>query len=325
VHTFDIPTQDGSKTRGLLTAADWNKLNGAQKAIVIGTFSTAPIPTGLSLDAAGNLVLHAADATNPGAVSVGAQTFAGAKTFQDNLVAGGNLNVTNNTTLGGSLTITNALTNAAAAENDVLIRAASGVVVKKTLNDAAFNGAIQKLNGQTGPAVSLKNGTAGTDIAFDSTSVANVITLNVPDASVTARGAINHDAQAFGGAKSFKDSVMVGGTTKANSTFQVEGSMSLAIRTVTANTTVDVADNTVLVNPSAPVTVTLPAAATVKGRIYTIKKILAGVIPDNIDNSVTISVAGGGLIEGGASFVIYNAWTFVTVQSDGNAWYIIKK
>ncbi len=324
VHTFDIPTQDGTKTRGLLTAADWNKLNGAQKTIVIGTFSTAPIPTGLSLDATGNLVLHAADATNPGAVSTGAQTFAGAKTFQDNLVASGTLNVTGATTLGGALNITNVLTNAAAAENDVLVRTASGLVAKKTLNDAAFNGAVQKINGQTGPAVSFKTGTAGTDVLFDSTSVANVITLNVPDAAVGARGVVNTQQQAFKGAKSY-DSVMVGGSAVPNSTLQVDGSMSLAIRRVTANTTVNQTDNTVLVAPSAPVTVTLPDASTVKGRIYTIKKILAGAVPDNIDNSVTITVAGGGQIEGGTSYAIYNAWTFVTVQSDGTAWFIIKK
>ncbi|KAA2240251.1 hypothetical protein F0L74_29235 [Chitinophaga agrisoli] len=324
VHTINIPTQDGSATRGLLTQADWNKLNNAQKTIVIGTFSTAPIPTGLSLDAAGNLVLHAADATNPGAVSVGAQTFAGAKTFQDDLVASGKLNVTGATTLGGALNITNAPANAATAENDVLIRTASGLVLKKTLNPAAFDGAIQKINGQTGPAVSFKTGTAGTDVALDSTTTTNVITLNVPDAAVGARGVVNTQQQAFKGAKSY-DSVMVGGAAVPNSTLQVDGSVSMAIRRVTANTTVGATDNTILVVPSAPVTVTLPAATAVKGRIYTIKKILAGVVPDNIDNSVTIDVAGGGQIEGGSSYAIYNAWTFVTVQSDGVAWFIIKK
>ncbi|HEY8915399.1 MAG TPA: hypothetical protein VIM87_03145, partial [Chitinophaga sp.] len=261
-------------------------------------------------------------------VSVAAQTFAGVKTFQDNLVAGANLNVTGTTglggatTLGGALTITNALTNAAAAENDVLIRTASGLVLKKTLNDAAFNGAIQRLNSQTGPSISLKTGTAGTDIAFDSTSVANVITLNVPDAAVTARGAVTTGNQAFAGAKEYRDSVMVGGVTKPNSTFQVEGSVSMSITTVTTNYTVTATDNTVLVNPAAAVTVTLPNPTGMKGRIYTIKKITSGV--DNIDNTVTITPTGA-QIEGGANYTIYNAWTYVTLQTDGTNWYIIKK
>jgi len=348
-HRFNIPTQDGSKTRGLLTMADWNRINAAQKAIVIGTFSITPVTTGLTLDAAGNLVLHAADATNPGAVSVGAQTFGGAKTFQDDLTAGANLNVTNNTVLGGTatvngattlngtaalngattlagattlsntLTATNPFPAAAAAENNVLIRAASGVISQKTLNDAAFNGAVQSVNGQTGPAVHFKNGTAGTDVAFDSTTTANVITLNVPDAAVTARGVVTTGAQAFAGAKNYRDSVAIGVTTKPNSTLQVEGSLAMAITTVTTNYTVTATDNTVLVNPSAPVTITLPAPGTIKGRIYTIKKIGGG-----LDNGVTITPTGG-QIEGGTSYPIYNDWTFVTLQTDGTNWYIIKK
>lgn len=315
-HTFNIPVQDGTKTNGLLTQADWDKINGAQKAIVVGTFSTAPVPTGLSIDNTGaqaSLVLHAADATNPGAVSVGAQTFGGDKTFQNNVTVNGATNV------NGALNITNALTDAAAAENDVLIRTASGVVLKKTLNDAAFNGAIQRLNGQTGPAVSLKTGTAGNDVALDSTTTANVITLNVPDAAVAARGVVNAEAQAFAGSKRFRDSIAVGSAATPNSTLQVEGSVSMAIRTETGNYTVTAADNTILVNPAAPVTITLPAATTIKGRIYTIKKIGGG-----LDNAVTIQPTGG-QIEGGASYPIYNDWTFVTIQTDGTNWFVIKK
>ncbi|WP_298740137.1 hypothetical protein [uncultured Chitinophaga sp.] len=351
-HRFNIPTQDGTKTRGLLTQADWNRINDAQKAIVIGTFSITPVATGLSLDAAtGTLTLHAADATNPGAVSTAAQTFAGAKTFQDDLTAAANLNVTGNAVVGGdatvtgvttlngaatlngattlagattldnTLTATNAFPAAAAAENDVLIRAASGVISQKTLNAAAFDGAVQSINGQTGPAVHFKNGTDGNDVAFDSTTTANVITLNVPDAAVTARGVVTTGAQAFAGAKNYRDSVAVGVTTRPNSTLQVEGSLALAITTVNTNYTVTATDNTVLVDAAtAPVTITLPAAGTIKGRIYTIKKIAGG-----LDNGVTITPAGGAQIEGGTSYPIYNDWTFVTLQTDGTNWYIIKK
>lgn len=349
-HRFNIPTQDGNKIRGLLTQADWHRINDAQKAIVIGTFSTTPVATGLSLDATtGTLTLHAADATNAGGVSVGAQTFGGAKTFANDLTAGANLNVTGNTILGGTatvngattlngtaalngattlagattlsntLTATNPFPAAAAAENNVLIRAASGVISQKTLNDAAFNGAVQSINGQTGPAVHFKNGTAGNDVAFDSTTTANVITLNVPDAAVAARGVVTTSAQAFAGAKSYRDSVAVGLATRPNSTLQVEGSLAMAITTVTTNYTITATDNTVLVNPSAPVTITLPAAGTIRGRIYTIKKIGGG-----LDNGVTITPTGG-QIEGGTNYPIYNDWTFVTLQTDGTNWYIIKK
>jgi hypothetical protein len=323
IHTFNIPIQDGSKTNGLLTAADWDRINNAQKSIVIGTFSTTPVASGLSIDNSGpqaSLVLHAADATNPGAVSVDAQTFAGAKTFQNNLEAAAALRVRGATNLDGAFNITNALTPAPAADNTVLIRTATGLVAGKTLNDAAFNGAVQSINGQTGPAVSLKTGTAGNDVALDSTTTANVLTLNIPDAALAARGVVNTADQSFAGAKDFRDSVAVGvAAGKPNSTLQVEGSLSMAIRTETGNYTATVNDNTILVNPGAAVNITLPAPNTIKGRIYTIKKIGGG-----LDNSVTIT-PNGGLIEGGPSYVIYNDWTFVTLQTDGANWYIIKK
>jgi len=51
-----------------------------ESALSIGAFSSTPTAAGLSLSGA-SLVLHAADATNPGAVSTGSQTFAGVKTL----------------------------------------------------------------------------------------------------------------------------------------------------------------------------------------------------------------------------------------------------
>ena len=65
---------------------------------------------------------------------------------------------------------------------------------------------------------------------------------------------------------------------------------------------------------------TLPNASTFAGRIYTIKKIGSG----GIDNQLNINPAAG-TIDGGASYIIYNDWTYVTLQTDGSNWYIIKK
>jgi len=56
------------------------------------------------------------------------------------------------------------------------------------------------------------------------------------------------------------------------------------------------------------------------GRIYTIKKVGNG----GIDNALTIQPSGG-QIEGGGSYTIYNDWTFVTLQTNGQNWYIIQK
>src|SRR5207237_2391799 len=110
--------------------------------------------------------------------------------------------------------------------------------------------------------------------------------------------------------------ILVGNTGNANSTVQVAGSLAMAINTVSANYTASASDNTILANTtSGSITITLPAAASITGRIYTLKKIGSG----GIDNPLTITPASG-TIDGGASFIIYNDWSYVTLQTDGTNW-----
>ena len=61
----------------------------AVDTITVGAFGSSPNSSGLSIDAAQTLVLQPADAINPGAVSTGAQTLAGAKTFVSAITAPG--------------------------------------------------------------------------------------------------------------------------------------------------------------------------------------------------------------------------------------------
>jgi hypothetical protein len=135
-------------------------------------------------------------------------------------------------------------------------------------------------------------------------------------ADATNPGGVSTTTQTFGGHKTFQDTLtaaqtlLVGATGNANSTLQVQGSISLPIRTITASTTVTGTDYTVLVN------VTLPTpAASIEGRIYIVKKIAGG-----LSNDVTVS----GAIEDGSSFSLYNDWTVLKVQTDGSKWYVIK-
>jgi hypothetical protein len=136
-------------------------------------------------------------------------------------------------------------------------------------------------------------------------------------------GGVSATNQTFGGNKTFQDSVMasktlsVGSTTSANSTLQVSGSVSMSIRTVTAATTLGNNDYTILVNASGgAVALSLPApSAAIEGRTYIIKKIAGG-----LDNDVVVN----GLIEDGTSISLYNNWTVLKVQTDGNRWYVIK-
>lgn len=172
-------------------------------------------------------------------------------------------------------------------------------------------------------AVASSSNVNGATIVTDSTS--RQIILHPADASNP--GIVTAGTQTFGGNKTFQDSVaatkaiLAGTTGNANSTVQIAGSLSMAIKSVTANYTVTASDNTILANTtSASFTITLPAPASFAGRIYTIKKVGTG----GIDKELTISPASG-TIDGGNSYKIYNDWTYVTLQTDGTDWFIIKK
>jgi len=208
----------------------------------------------------------------------------------------------------------------------VLLINSAGLVQKRQVSAAAFGNAIRRINDNTDTAQYFAFRNSGTDLTV-STSSNDSIYLNVPDAAVGARGVVTTSAQTFAGNKKFQDSVaaakalIVGSAGSANSTVQVSGSMSLAIKAVTTDYTITGADNTVLANTSTgAITISLPSATSITGRIYTIKKIGNG----GIDNALTISPASG-TIDGGSSYVIYNDYTYVALQTDGTNWYVIKK
>jgi hypothetical protein len=308
VHTFNIPPQNGNgvTSRGLLSLADWKRFDSAARMQILQTaFSTTPDSAGISISN-GSLILHAADATHPGAVDTTTQTFGGAKTFNGNVIAG------QNATINGNLVLSNTPQAPTADSVSVLIQAANGTVQQHTIGLAAFK---QLVTGTDSGTVK--------DIHIDSSSATQTV-IDIPDATPTVRGVVNHTSgQTFGGYKDFRDSLAVGlplGNT-ANSTFQVNGSISSNITKVAANYTVASTDNTVLADAtSGAITITLPNPGTISGRIYTIKKIGTG----GIDNALTITPTSG-TIDGGANYIIYNDWTFVCLQTDGTNWYVIKK
>ncbi len=100
----------------------------------IGAFAGASTANGLSLTEVDDinvtdfqLVLHPADGTNPGGVSIGAQNFAGNKTFDDNVIITGdltvngtttNINTTNLDVTDANITINNGGTQASADAAD---------------------------------------------------------------------------------------------------------------------------------------------------------------------------------------------------------------
>lgn len=281
--------------------------------IAVGAVSNTGDANGISVistDSLRTLILHAANATNPGVVTAGTQTFGGNKTFQDSV------------TINNKLTLNSLTTN---TTSDSILVYNNGIIEKRVVT--GFGSSIHSINGNRDTAQKIAFRNSGTDLTV-STNGADSIFLNVPDAGTSARGVVTTTAQTFAGNKTFQDSVnaakaiLVGATGNANSTMQVSGSLSMSIKTVSSNYTITASDNTILANTTGgAITVTLPAPTGIGGRIYTIKKIGTG----GINNALTITPSSGVTIDGGSSYIIYNDWTYVTIQTDGTSWYIIKR
>lgn len=69
--------------------------------------------------------------------------------------------------------------------------------------------------------------------------------------------------------------------------------------------------------PANAFTITLPTAASISGRIYTIKKI------DSSGNAVTIGTTSSQTIDGSTTYALSSQYKYVTVVSNGTNWLII--
>lgn len=316
-----LPVQDGaagsSKPYGFLTYSDWQRIRSGVQEINVGPVSATPDVNGISittLDSLRTITLHAATATTAGVVTADAQTFGGHKTFADSV------------TLNSPLTLNNVTAN---TTSDSVLVSNNGVIEKRLVSSSAFGNAIRSINANRDTAQVIAFRNTGTNLTV-STNGADSIFLDVPNAGTGARGVVTTAAQTFGGNKVFQDSLVAASTLKAgsagsaNSTMQVDGSLSLAIKTVVVGDspyTATATDNTVLANTSGgAITINLPDPSTMTGRVYTIKKTGNG----GINNALTIAPSSG-TIDNGSNFIIYNDWTYVTLQTDGTNWYIIKR
>lgn len=119
---------------------------------------------------------------------------------------GAGINIT-----GTSLTATGTYTdeNAQDAVGNILTNSST---ISFTYNDGAPSIIAEIIGGN---AMSFAVGTSGTNINWgsSSTSLGGTVTLNVPDASATARGVVTTGTQTFAGAKTFTSNLQVGTTT----------------------------------------------------------------------------------------------------------------
>lgn len=228
--------------------------------------------------------------------------------------------------------IIQSLGEALSTDKSVLVIGADGVVRKMTLDAIG----IRSIAGLTGPKVSIDLQRDSTDFFIDSTSSANTLTFYMPYAGTSSNGLVDTVAQSFAGAKSFRDSIAIGGLNTPSSTLDVQGNVSM--KTVFVSplgdydmfTTSDNANVRTIVYDVSGIatattyTVTLPAATTVGGRIYTIKKI--GDADDGqLNQNIEIVPSGTDTFgDGGNSYFIYNNFSSVTLQSKNGNWYIVK-
>lgn len=89
-------------------------------------------------------------------------------------------------------------------------------------------------------------------------------------------------------------------------------------RSVSATGNVQSGDYLLLCDSTAgAVTITLPQAALVPGRIYVFKRINAGA------NNVIVDGYASETIDGATTYTLSSQWAGVTVMSNGTAWFII--
>ena len=102
-------------------------------------------------------------------------------------------------------------------------------------------------------------------------------------------------------------------------TYLVDGSvMSAQYRTVTTTGNVVSGDYLIVADAAGgEITMTLPPAALVPGRIYTFKRINSGA------NAVVIDPSGAETIDGAATYTLSAQWNSVTIMNNGIAWFII--
>ena len=257
---------------------------GVSDSPVAGAFQTTATAKGLNIT--GNIIkLTAADATNPGSVSTGAQTFGGVKTFTSPIL------VTPNLGTPSALVLTNAtgtpaslvLTNATGTPSSIGLANGTGLPISTGVSGLATNMATFLANGTSISLINaMTNETGNGSLVFSNAATmtslaATVTTLNLPD-TVAGQSLTIRNTQA---------------TTTQTAT------RTLAFDTVDANRVVTLGGNFTTVNNDVTLTtsgstnVTLPTSGTLVNRTasetLTNKTLTAPVIA-TISNTGTLTL-----------------------------------
>ena len=152
---------------------------------------------------------------------------------------------------GGGLSIVGRSANSSGVQADITGTADQVLRVNSAGTVLGF-GTIANA-GLTNSSLSFATGTSGTDVNWSASpvSLGGTATLNIPDASATARGVITTGTQTIAGAKTFSNNAKSSLTTSGTWTQTADGDSHVVISpTITANTTVGHTPYGAYINPS---------------------------------------------------------------------------
>jgi hypothetical protein len=166
----------------------------ASPAVTLGTVNASATAKGLTITGGGEISLSPADGTNPGILTTGIQTIAGAKTFSS-------VNTTGNVEVGGNLLLTGSQTNSALTASKVIFTDASKVLTSTGTVGVAQGGtgastltsAALLVGAGTSAVTAISPGTDGQVLisrsgVWAAENASPAVTLGTVNASATAKG-----------------------------------------------------------------------------------------------------------------------------------------